>query len=185
MLDLYEQDRRLYLVIHSRLRAQWLDPIMVWFTKAGTKGMLWLGLSAGLFIDGSPHARYVALMSVAALLLSEGVTNGLLKPLVRRERPFAHPGLAALLVNAPGPHSWPSAHASSSFAAAGVLAFAYPLWAVAFLLVALLVAYSRVYVGVHYPLDVVAGLVLGLAAAMAIIALSLAIDPLLHLHLAL
>src|SRR5579884_1404215 len=154
MNPLSDADRSVYRLLHSRLRAAWLDPFMVFVTRSGTKGVVWLALAAGLLLGGHAHARWTAALSVAALLLAEGAINIVLKPAFRRERPYKHPGLARLLVKAPGPHSWPSAHAGSSAAAAGVLAVLYPLVSPAFILLALLIAYSRVYVGVHYPLDV-------------------------------
>src|SRR5947209_8254579 len=121
---------------------------MVWATRAGTKGIVWLGVVAGLLLGGSVHARWVAILCLAALLLSEGVINIVLKPAIRRERPFTNRALkrlGRLLVEAPGPNSWPSAHAGSSLAAAVVLAYAYPLWSPVFIALAVLIAYSRIY----------------------------------------
>ncbi|HZU14153.1 MAG TPA: phosphatase PAP2 family protein [Chloroflexota bacterium] len=174
-----DADRHVYLLVHNRLRARWLDPIMIWATKAGTKGTVWTGIAAGLLINDRVHSRWVALLMLVALLVAQGTINLVLKPLFRRARPYETPGLARLLVAAPGPHSWPSAHAGSSFASAVVLAIAYPLWAPAALLLALLVAYSRIYVGVHYPLDVLAGIIIGSLAAGAVLLLSNLITPLL------
>jgi undecaprenyl-diphosphatase len=165
MSSIFDLDRHLYILIHSRLRARWLDPVMIWFTKAGTKGVLWLGLAAGMVIDSSLHARGTAFLAVAALLLAEGLINLVLKPAIRRERPYARPGLASLLIAAPGPNSWPSAHAGSSVAAAVVLTARYPEWGIVWVSIAALIAYSRIYVGVHYPLDVVAGILVGCTAA--------------------
>lgn len=181
MNPVYEADRRAYLLIHSRMRAPWVDPAMIWATKAGTKGVVWLGLAAGLFIGSHSHGRWAAILAVAALLAAEGVINVVLKPLVRRDRPFAKPGLASLLVAAPGPHSWPSAHAGSAVAAGVVLALSYPLWSWAFLLLAALIAYSRVYVGVHYPLDVAAGMLIGVVLGVAAYLLGGLLRPILPL----
>lgn len=181
MNPLSEADREVYRIVHSRLRAGWLDPGMVLFTRAGTKGAIWFALAVGFLITGSVHARWAAILSSAALLLAEGLINWLLKPMFRRERPYKHPGLSRLLVAAPGPHSWPSAHAGSSAAAAVVLSAFYPLWSPLFVGVALLIAYSRVYVGVHYPLDVLAGIVVGIIAAAAVLAVAALGIPAFHL----
>lgn len=181
MNPLSDADREVYRVLHNRLRARWLDPVMILFTRAGTKGAVWFAFAAGLFIDGSSHARSAALLMAAALLLAEGAINWFLKPIIRRDRPYKHPGLSRLLVSAPGPHSWPSAHAGSSAAAAVVLSVTYPLWSPVFLLVALLIAYSRVYVGVHYPLDVLAGIGVGIMAAAAVLVIVPLLIPAVHL----
>jgi undecaprenyl-diphosphatase len=181
MNPLSEADREVYRILHTRLRASWMDPAMVLFTRAGTKGAVWFALALGLFIGGGAHARTVAILSSAALLLAEGVINWVLKPIIRRDRPYKHPGLARLLVSAPGPHSWPSAHAGSSAAAAVVLAVAYPLLSPLFLLAAILIGYSRVYVGVHYPLDVLAGIAVGVLSAIAVLIVTALAVPALHL----
>lgn len=180
MNPLSEADREAYRVVHSRLRARWLDPGMILLTRAGTKGAIWFALALGLLIDGSAHARTAAVLMAAALLLAEGLINWVLKPIFRRDRPYQQPGLARLLVSAPGPHSWPSAHAGSSAAAAIVLSAAYPLWSPLFILVALLIAYSRVYVGVHYPLDVLAGIAVGIVSAAAVLLAATLVMPALH-----
>lgn len=181
MNPLSEADREVYRILHSRLRAGWLDPVMVLFTRAGTKGAVWFALAVGFLIAGSVHARWAAVLSSAALLLAEGLINWLLKPIFRRDRPYKHPGLSRLLVAAPGPHSWPSAHAGSSAAAAVVLSALYPLWSPLFVAVGLLIAYSRVYVGVHYPLDVLAGIVVGVLAAVAVLAFAALVLSAVHL----
>jgi undecaprenyl-diphosphatase len=134
-----------------------------------------------MLVDGSPRGRIVAWMSIAALLFAEGAINLVLKPAIRRQRPFARATLHTLLVSPPGPHSWPSAHAGSSVAAAVILAYAYPIWGIIFLTAALLIAYSRVYVGVHYPFDVLAGIGVGVGAAA--LTLLLAVPVLMQLHL--
>jgi len=172
--NLVKLDRRLYLLCQRKLRWPWFSPMMVWLTSSGTKGSLWIILAGGLLLAGTQHGRVVAGLSVASLLCAEGLINLLLKPLVARERPYSRYGLKRLLVEAPGAYSWPSAHAGSSMAAALVLGYGYPNWAFVLLLVAALLSYSRVYVGVHYPLDVLAGAALGIACATAILAFATA-----------
>ena len=88
-----------------------------------------------------------------------------LKALTNRDRPPLRYAEPKALVSVPHDGSFPSGHAATSFAAATILAFAFPrLWPLLFTLAAA-IAFSRVYVGVHYPLDVVAGAVLGVLVA--------------------
>jgi undecaprenyl-diphosphatase len=184
MRDLLDKDRQLFVLLHGRLRRSWVDPIMIGFTRAGTKGAVWLVVAACLLVASGTRGRWIALLSLAALLAAEGLINLILKPLARRSRPYTHHGLAALLVPAPGPHSWPSAHAGSSMAAAVVLATVSPWWGLLFLATALVIGYSRVYVGVHYPLDVLAGMALGVTCALAVLAGGALLAPILHMSMA-
>jgi undecaprenyl-diphosphatase len=165
-------DRYLYLLSQQKLRAGWANAPMVRITQSGTKGSIWILVCALLFLFGNAHARGAALTSFCSLLGAEGVINLLLKPVIARERPYSRRGpgrLRLLLVKAPGAHSWPSGHAGSAMAAAIPLAVAYPALGLLFLALAVLIGFSRVYVGVHYPFDVVAGAVTGALCAIAVL----------------
>jgi undecaprenyl-diphosphatase len=87
---------------------------------------------------------------------------------IGRDRPTLHHSEPPALVHVPGNPSLPSGHASTSFCCAALLAWLTPLPAVPLFVVAALVSFSRVYTGVHYPLDIVAGAALGLAVATAL-----------------
>jgi len=90
------------------------------------------------------------------------------KGLIGRDRPPVRYPEPEPLVRVPHDHSFPSGHAATSFACATILAFAVPRLALPFYVLAAAIAFSRVYVGVHYPLDVLAGAVLGLAVSRAL-----------------
>jgi undecaprenyl-diphosphatase len=105
----------------------------------------------------------VAIADLAGQLISYG-----LKQWIGRERPSDVYASPKPLVHAPHDGSFPSGHATSSFACATILAFYAPRAAPAFYLLAAAIAWSRVYVGVHYPLDVLGGAVLGIAIAIAL-----------------
>jgi undecaprenyl-diphosphatase len=114
-----------------------------------------------------PLFLHVALADFAGQLLSYG-----LKQWIGRERPSAVYPSPKPLVHAPHDGSFPSGHATVSFACATMLAFYAPRAAPAFFLLASAIAWSRVYVGVHYPLDVLGGAVLGILVAIALRRLS-------------
>src|SRR4029077_12959684 len=86
---------------------------------------------------------------------------------IPRDRPHDHP-----LIQVPATHSFPSGHAASSFAAATVLATFAPRFRAAFFLLAAAIAWSRVYNGVHWPSDVLAGAVLGTVTGLSVVAVS-------------
>jgi undecaprenyl-diphosphatase len=151
-------DRRLerWVVGH---RVGFLDPLAKGLTHAGTHGLLWLALAAvvAVVLRRPP----VLLTTLLAVVLAE-LASDLVKLAVGRERPHV-----SRLVPLPGGSSFPSGHATTSFACATVLAAAVPRARVPFFVLAALVAWSRAYVGVHYPLDVVGAALLGVVVGLA------------------
>jgi undecaprenyl-diphosphatase len=148
-------------IVHHRVA--WLDHVFVFLTRIGSWGAVWLAIA--LVLAAVRRRPFVFLVVGAADLVADLVAS-LLKAVIPRQRPphvYPHP---APLVSDPHSHSLPSGHAATSFACATVLAWLFPRGAVGFYLLAAAVAFSRVYVGVHWPTDVIAGALLGVAIAL-------------------
>lgn len=151
-----------WIVVH---RLGWLDPVLQAVTWAGTFGAVFLVL--GLALALLRRRRAPAAAVVAAVVLGD-LAARVLQAAVGRDRPPLRTPLPAPLVDLPNSGSFPSGHATVAFAAATVLALALPRGAVPLLALAAAVAFSRVYVGVHYPLDVLASAALGVGIGLGV-----------------
>ncbi len=154
-------DRSLLLFIQEAVRNPVLTPIFTVITTLGNGAVIWILISLGLLIPRK--TRGTALMCAVAMLVSLVVNNLILKNIVARVRPYDMiQGLVPLVVR-PRDYSFPSGHTASSFAAAWVLYRRLPKrFGIPALVLAGLIGVSRLYVGVHYPTDVLVGLVSGI-----------------------
>jgi undecaprenyl-diphosphatase len=144
-----------WIVAH---RVGFLDGVFVALTHAGSAGTVWLVAAAAVaLLRGRPR---VFVLVAAADLVAALAANGL-------QRAFGHhrPDVSRL-VALPHTHSFPSGHATTSFACATVLAVLEPRLRIPALVLAAAIAYSRLYVGVHFPADVLAGAALGAAIGL-------------------
>ncbi|WFD09403.1 phosphatase PAP2 family protein [Tepidibacter hydrothermalis] len=140
-----------------------LDKLMIFMTMLGNKGIIWIVISLLLLIN--KKTRRVGIMAMSALILTAVLGEGLIKPLLKRARPFIdHPSFN-LIIKPPSSYSFPSGHTASSFAVAGVLIRELKKYGIVFLVLATLIAFSRLYLFVHYPSDIVAGIIMGLMCA--------------------
>lgn len=145
-----------------RWHTPWLDWVMWTLTTIGVGGSVWLCIAL-LMAVWRPHLRAAAWQIVLAALLTLVLVDVVTKPLVARPRPFVTIATARVVGYKTPTYSFPSGHAAVSFAAATVLAHASRRRRGVWFGLAALIAISRVYVGVHYPLDIIAGTALGLA----------------------
>lgn len=143
-----------------------LDPFFQGLSLIGSFGIVWLVIAVA--ISGFSWSRPWLWTRVgAAILLAESM-SGALKYAFERDRPPVSRPIPEPLLETPSTFSFPSGHATVAFACATVLALAVPRLRWPLFALAALVAWSRVYVGVHYPGDVLAGAALGVAIATAL-----------------
>ena len=161
METLLNIDGGLLLLIQEYVRTPLLDKIMIFITSLGNGGMIWIAATILLLIP--KKTRKVGIMSGVALLGSLIINNHIIKNIVQRPRPFVTFTDLQILIPTPSEFSFPSGHTSSSFAAAGVFYSNLPKkFGVPAVILAGLIGLSRLYVGVHYPTDVIAGIVMGI-----------------------
>ena len=151
--------------IQQAFRSSFGDAFFPWITHLGDAGAIWIALTIVLLV--LPRTRRTGFALALALLVDLILCNLLLKPLVARVRPFDWNPDVLLLVARPMDFSFPSGHTAASFAAAGTLLFRRSKLAIPALLLAVLIAFSRLYLYLHYPTDVLGGIVVGLTAAFA------------------
>ena len=148
------------LNIIQNLRTDIGDTIVPLITKLGDAGMIWICLTIVLLII--PKTRKTGVIMMAALLVDVLLCNVLIKNLVARTRPFDVNTAVQLLVTKPQDYSFPSGHTAASFASVTALYFAgeKKMWKAA-LVLAVLIALSRLYLYVHYPTDIIGGVIFG------------------------
>ena len=126
----------------------------------GNAGAIWIACAVVLILI--PKTRKVGLVLAVSLALEALCCNLILKPLVARIRPFDMNTAAQLLISPPKDFSFPSGHTGAAFAAASALFFSKNRLWIASLILAILIAFSRLYLYVHYPTDVLGGVLLGI-----------------------
>lgn len=148
--------------IQMHLRCGFLDAVMPAITRLCDHGEIWIVLAAVLLLWRKKRRSGLAISSALALDLV--ICNLILKPLIGRIRPFIVNPTVALLVKPPQDASFPSGHTAASFAAAfALLAVKDPLWKPAMGL-AIVMAFSRLYLYVHWPSDILGGILVGVVA---------------------
>ena len=147
------------------LRCAFLDWLMPFISSLSNHGEIWILLAAALLLFRRQRKYGVSI--ACALTLDLMACNMLLKPLIGRVRPFGFCPDISLLVPPPGDASFPSGHTAAAFAAVFALKTAgSPLWVPALVLAAA-TAFSRLYLYVHWPSDILGGILVGAAAGWA------------------
>ena len=150
--------------IFSHLHNNILDFLMPIFSKLNNGGFIWILIS--LILIFNKKYRTVGFLTLIAVLIDYLIGEFTMKNIVQRARPFVSHDAIKLIITAPKGYSFPSGHSGSSFAAATILSIYFKKGRYLFFIFAFLIAFSRVYLGVHYFTDVLVGSVLGIIIAL-------------------
>ena len=132
----------------------------LFLSRIGTLGLVWIAIA---IVVGVVLRRPWSSLYVIASVATADLSASLLKLLIHRHRPFEHQ-----IGPSERTHSFPSGHTATSFAAATMLSLLLPRYRIPFFVLAVLIGLSRLYNGVHYPTDVLAGATLGVLVALGI-----------------
>lgn len=162
MERLLELDGRLLLWIKESFANPIGDKVMIFISALGDGGFFWIALGLFFLLMGWKKKIWrwrggMVLFSIGANAL---VCNLLLKPLVNRTRPYYQLGYD-ILIPPVGDASFPSGHTAASFAAATAIYAINKKWGIAAYLFAAVMGFSRLYLGVHFPTDVLVGALCG------------------------
>lgn len=170
MTSLLALDGNILLFIQDHIRTGILDPVMIAVTKLGDYGGLFWILMA-LTMIAIKRTRPVGIRAAIGMVIMGIVNNVFIKILVDRTRPYEVISGLDILIKKPVDASFPSGHTALAFTFTTVLLLSLPLImekkiarriSIAFIILSVLIAMSRLYVGVHYPSDVLGGLLLGI-----------------------
>lgn len=167
---LLEKDGQLLLWLKETFSHPVLDEIMIFVSSLGNKGFIWIAIGILFLLFGFKNKiwRSRGILVLLSLGMNFLACNVILKPLVDRTRPYFVLGYDPVIPPVGDP-SFPSGHTSASFAAATAIYCINKKWGIVAYLFAAVMGFSRLYLGVHFPTDVLAGALVGTAAAMLVI----------------
>lgn len=158
-------DKEILIWIQDMLRNDMLTPAMTFITKLGDGGAIWILLSVALLIP--KKTRMTGFMMLLSLGITFIIDNIFLKNIVARIRPYDAILELECLVERQKDFSFPSGHSGSAFATAVVMLLRLPKkYGIPAIILALLISFSRLYVGVHYLTDVLVGAIIGTIIAL-------------------
>lgn len=155
-----------FLYAIQQIHQPLLDKIMVFLSTLGNAGIFWIVLSLILCIPGK--TRTAGIQMLISMAIAFLIANLILKPLIARDRPCWIDPTVPLLIKSPTDYSFPSGHSVNGFATAAALFCNNRKAGTAALVLAALIAFSRLYNFVHFPTDVAAGILIGTVTAIVV-----------------
>lgn len=160
-------DINILMFIREHFANPVMDKIMVVISTLGNIGFIWILIGVALVMN--KKYRTIGIVLILALIIEVTFVDGIVKKLVQRNRPFLDFSQIKLLIKMPTSYSFPSGHTASSFAAAIVLGKYFRKYRYIAYGAAILMGFSRLYLFVHYPSDVIVGAIIGIICGLAAI----------------
>ena len=166
---LNELDKILFILINGELANPVTDFIMPIITSDINLRVAYAISMLLLLWRGNPRVRWMVLFSVITMLMADQISSNFLKDIFERPRPCQIMSDLRLLVNCGSGFSMPSSHAANSFAQAALFGTLVPKSRWYLIIIASMISISRVFVGVHYPGDVLVGTILGVMIGLLVV----------------
>jgi undecaprenyl-diphosphatase len=154
-------------MLNKRFRYALLDKIMPLITALCNGGFIWIAIS--IYMISREDYEIEGYMIITSVVVTTIIGEGIIKHIIKRTRPFIDLIENKLLISKPITYSFPSGHTASSFAAAGIFLAMDNKFSILVVILASLIAFSRIYLNVHYPTDVVTGVILGILCSRLVI----------------
>lgn len=167
MTSILALDQIVFLAINHLPHTVFFNSMALFLSGIGAWGAIWFVIAIFLFLREEKRDHWFFLPFITAGLLGIVLSEFILKYLITRPRPTELIG--AIILTTPGNYSFPSTHATLAWAMAYLLSREEPRLRYWFYLLAILISLSRIYLGVHYPLDVVGGALLGWAIGTCVV----------------
>lgn len=159
---IFKIDMQILIWIQNNLKNTYLDSFFKILTFLTDRGFIWIIIGLILFI--SKKTRIVGIELLFSLFIGSILVNDILKPIFQRTRP-CDIMMIDLIIKHPGGYSFPSGHTASAFSAAFSAFLNNKKLGFILIIIAVISGFSRMYLFVHYPSDVLAGMIIGLISA--------------------
>ena len=155
---------KIYRFQHN-LNSELFNRIMIFFTNLGDHGTVWIAIALILLLN--KKYRKTGILAFVSLAICSLAVNIILKPLIQRPRPFTEIADIIMLIKTPKDYSFPSGHTAASFVMVYIFFKHIKKYFIPVFITGILIAFSRMYLSVHYPSDILAGLIIGTFSGLA------------------
>ncbi len=162
-------DTSLFYFLNGDIANSLFDKVMPFITEPKSWTIAYIFLFGWLFWKGGKQGRIAAVTLIVAIVLADQLSSSVIKELVQRVRPCKELADVRMLVPCSSGLSFPSSHAANTFAGAVILSYYFRHYTWVYFTAAAAISFSRIYVGVHYPFDVLGGALLGAAIGIGLI----------------